>query len=582
LDAVATEPLTTRQRAILATVAVICAATRFLAVARSLWDWDEALFALGMREYDVTVHHPHPPGFPVYIGLAKLVRFLAPSDFRALQAVNVVAAMLVFPAMYYFARRLGFRFTISVLAGALFAFFPNVWFFGGGAFSDIPSIVLVLFAVGLLVRGAEDRNAYWLGTLLLAIAIGIRPQNFLVGLLPGLYATRKRRPHEVLIALLIGMVVVGAAFGGAIYATGSYEQYLRVVREHGDYIARVDSWRNVDRPPMWRLADRFFIKQYQSPGLGFAASFFVICSAIASVRARSRPMLFNVMAFAPFALFAWAMLDRYSISRFSIGYQPMFALLLADGIRRVGRKYAAVLGAAFIAAFAAYTLPGLNLVRAEVAPSVRAAAALKQYVDPRRDQLFVGHTMSKFVDLVAPGIPYTRVADDRVMPLTTSQPAWLLAEITETGEAGMVFRRERGNLWNIARHHYFEIKLQRLDALPRFVSGWHEPEKNDIWEWRWMGGQSTTILPPSNGRTMLRMRLTPPDELLDKGATVTIKLNGQVLETFQPSGEMARDYRVIAAPGGQPNMLELSIDQTAARENRDLGLKLQDLGWGPA
>jgi len=170
------------------------------------------------------------------------------------------------------------------------------------------------------------------------------------------------------------------------------------------------------------------------------------------------------------------------------------------------------------------------------------------------------------------------------MPLTTSKPAWLLAEITETAPSGLLFHRERGNLWNIARHHYFEIKLQRLTALPQFVSGWYEPEKDDIWEWRWMGARSTTVLPPSGGRTMLRMRLMPPDELLDKGATVTIKLNGTVLETFQPRGEMARDYRVIAAPDGQPNVLELSIDKTVVREGEDrtVGLKLQDLGWGPA
>ena len=32
------------------------------------------------------------------------------------------------------------------------------------------------------------------------------------------------------------------------------------------------------------------------------------------------------------------MLDRFSVSRFSIGYQPMFALFVADGIRRVARQ----------------------------------------------------------------------------------------------------------------------------------------------------------------------------------------------------------------------------------------------------
>ncbi|HEX2059769.1 MAG TPA: hypothetical protein VHK90_03435, partial [Thermoanaerobaculia bacterium] len=212
------ESLTRRQRMIVLVIAVVCAATRLLALARSVWDWDEALFVMALRDYDVTLHHPHPPGFPVYIALANLAKLVVHDNFRALQSVNLVAAMLVFPALFLFARELRLRFATCVMAAALFAFFPNVWFFGGGAFSDIPSIVLVLFAVTFLLRGARDRTAYWIGTLLLALAIGIRPQNLLVGLIPGIYATSRRRPHEIAIALLIGVVVVTAAFGGAIYA----------------------------------------------------------------------------------------------------------------------------------------------------------------------------------------------------------------------------------------------------------------------------------------------------------------------------------------------------------------------------
>ena len=50
--------------------------------------------------------------------------------------------------------------------------------------------------------------------------------------------------------------------------------------------------------------------------------------------------------------------------------------------------------------------------------------------------------------------------DDRAMPLDRARAApWLLAEITRPTPEGFVFRRERGNLWNIARRHYFEIKL---------------------------------------------------------------------------------------------------------------------------
>ncbi|HYO78761.1 MAG TPA: hypothetical protein VE010_20035 [Thermoanaerobaculia bacterium] len=582
MNAAVPEPLTQRQRTILWCVALVCAASRFLAIAKSLWDWDEALLTLGMREYDVEVHHPHPPGFPVYIGLAKLVRVVAASDFRALQTVNVIAALLVFPALYFFARSLRFSFSISVMAAALFASFPNVWYFGGGAFSDVPSIVLVLFAVALLLRGAEDRNAYWLGTLLLALAIGIRPQNILVALLPGLYASSRRRPHEVLIALLIGVVVVGAAFGGAIYATGSFDQYMHSVRDHGQYIARVDSWRNPERPPMWRLADRFFIKQYQLPALGFIATIFVLVSLAGSIRERSRPMLFNALTFVPIALFAWAMLDRYSISRFSIAYQPMFALLLADGIARAAGKRAPLLAGALIAAFAIFTIPALNVVRGGVAPSLQAAAAVTRHVDVRHEQLFVGHTMSKFIDVVAPQLPYIRIVDDRAMPLSATRPAWLLAEITETAPSGLLFRRERGNLWNIARHHYFEIKLQRVEAGAQFVDGWYEGETYQLWEWRWMQRRSRTILPPAGGRTMLRMTLTPPPELIAQNAMIAVTLNGQLLETFRAGGEIRRDYRVKPASAGRPNVLELAIDKSAMHEGREVGLKLQDLGWGPA
>lgn len=587
------EPIAARQRALVIALAVVCALTRFLALARSVWDWDEALLTMAMRDYDVTHHHPHPPGFPVFIAMARIARLVVPDDFRALQAVNLIAAMLVFPAVYFFARELRLRFETSVMAAALFAFFPNVWFFGGGAFSDIPSIVLVLFAVTFMLRGAGEgragRNAYWLGTLLLALAIGIRPQNILIGLIPGIYATRKRRPLEILVALLIGIVVVGAAYGGAVYATGDLQQYIRIVREHGDYISRIDSWRSPERPPLWRILDRFFVKQYQSPALSVIASLLALVSIFGSIRERNRSMMWAALAFVPFAILAWLMLDRFSISRFSIGYQPMFALFVADGIRRISgsrRWLAPALTAALILGFVAYTLPALEPVRNEVAPSILAAQAVAKHVDPRREHLFVGHTMTAFMDFVLPGFPYTRVIDDRAMPLTAAQqPAWLFAEITETAPEGFLFRRERGNLWNIARRHYFEIKLQPLRDRPRFLSGWYSPEAMGIDEWRWMRRHSVTLLPPGRGRTLLRMHLGVPAEVMPRNPAITVKLNGRVVDRFHTTaGYLERDYRVIAAPRGLPNVLELSIEHsvTPAHDGRELGLRMRFLGWGPA
>ena len=75
-------PLTEWQRRIFRIALAVVTATRLYAIAPSLWDWDEAQFASGVREFNVgRDHHPHPPGFPLYMLAAKLVRPFVSSDF---------------------------------------------------------------------------------------------------------------------------------------------------------------------------------------------------------------------------------------------------------------------------------------------------------------------------------------------------------------------------------------------------------------------------------------------------------------------------------------------------------------------
>jgi hypothetical protein len=571
--------------------AILCVVSRFAAMARSLWDWDEALFCLGMRAYDVTSHHPHPPGFPVYIALGHIARLLTHDDFRALQALNLIAGCLVFPAVFLLARELRFRFEIAVVAGTLCAFFPNVWFFGGGAFSDVPSIVLVVFAIAMLFRGCRDAEAYLVGAFLLALAIGIRPQNLLIGLFPGALATWHRAREnwrDVVFAALVGISTVALAFGSAAWVTGSWDRYMDAIRAHGDYITNIDSFRAPGRPPLWRLFDRFFIKQYESPLLSVVASVFVGISAIGAIRRRDARIGFAVLAFAPMAVMAWLMLDRFSVSRFSIGYIPLFALMAADGIERALRGHddlALVAGLALTVAFAAYTWPALTQVRHDVAPPVLAVCAAQQHIDPKKDQLFVAFNMTPFVEYFAPTLRFTRVMDDRAMPLSfgTRRP-WLLAEDESTPRSGYVYRRERGHLWNIARRHYFECGLEPMTRLPLFVSGWYLPERAGHDEWRWMPKQSVTRLPPMSGTTKLRLLFELPGELMPRHPVVTVTLNGRVLERFTPpDARVQRDYKVEPAPNGAANTLVLQTTETVSPKDdpRALGLQVRYLSWGP-
>ena len=588
-------PLTNRERKWYWGLLLFSGMSRFLAMARSLWDWDEALFCLGMRSYDVTLHHPHPPGFPLFIAAAKVLRPAVGSNFQALQAVSLIAGVLLFPALFMLGRELRLSFVTAALAAVLCAFFPNVWFFGGAAFSDVPSIVVVMFAVAFLFRGCRDARAYWIGSLLLAVASGIRPQNFLIGLFPGLLATwfrARRSMREVAVAALIGVITVGAAFGGAIVATGNYRGYVNVVHAHADYISRVDSFRSAARPALWRLLSKFFVKQYGSPGLSLVTSLLVAISIGGSIRSRDRSMLYNALTFGPFAILAWLMLDRYSVSRFSIGYAPMFALFAADGAARLSRGRQRIeigISGLLATGFFLWTLPALTAVRNEISPTVLAGQAVNDHIDPRRDQLFVAGDVTPFIELLAPGVPFIGVLDERAMPMTIgSRRPMLVSEIAMTNPAGYVYRRQHDRLWNIARRHYFDVALQQVTVGPQFVSGWYPGERAGRDEWRWMSAHSVTRLPPVKGPAVLRLQFAVPVELVPQHPLILITLNGTMIDQFAASQEKnEKDYDVTPAESGV-NVLELSIDRTlnpartgVGTDVRDLGLLVRFLSFGP-
>jgi hypothetical protein len=142
-----------REKLVVVATTLLVAATRVLALARSPWEWDELAFCLGVRNYDVIHHFPHPPGFPLFIAFAKVFRFLGLPDFRALQMVVLLGAIALFPLTYLLARELGFSFGVALGGALMLVFAPNVWFYGGTAFSDIPTLALTLAACVLLLRG---------------------------------------------------------------------------------------------------------------------------------------------------------------------------------------------------------------------------------------------------------------------------------------------------------------------------------------------------------------------------------------------------------------------------------------------
>ncbi|HJT18372.1 MAG TPA: hypothetical protein VJ853_13325, partial [Thermoanaerobaculia bacterium] len=244
--------------------------------------------------------------------------------------------------------------------------------------------------------------------------------------------------------------------------------------------------------------------------------------------------------------------------------------------------FEALLGAALIVSFIIYTGPSLGVVRNTISPSVLGVEAVRQHLD-RTSDLYVAFPMTPFIDYLLPTRMYHLVADERALPITApAHPPFLLTEIDRTQPTGWVFTRDRGALWNIARRHYFEVALEPIRQQARFVSGWYPAERSGPDEWRWMINRSTTILPPQNGTTKLRIKFDVPDELMSNPPTIAFALNGALIDRFQaPEAHMEREWDVM--PGSGENTLEITTDRTLANssDRRNLGLLVRYLSWGP-
>jgi hypothetical protein len=603
LDQLGTAPeaLTRRQRWFFAIASVVVALTRLFAVSRTLWDWDETLFSHSLLDYDVVHHHPHPPGFPLFVGLARLIHLVVASEFRSLQIITVCGAMLLFPLTVFLGRELRLSFSTAMVAAFLLAFFPNVWFFGGTAFSDVASLALVVLACALLLRGCRDRNAYFFGAFVLALAAGFRPQNLVVGCFPALLSSWfrwrvTRSLAQPLAGAAIGAVTLFATYAGAALATGDWREYLAAVRHHSAYIAKVDSFRNPARPPLHKMFDDFFIRPYRMREINTTVSLFAAIGVIAAFFRRRTPLLLALAAFGPFCLLGWLMLDRHSTSRFSIGWAPLIAICAAEGVRRAARGVAAltrrqrseaiataVVTTALVGLMISWTFPALKVVRRKVSPPMQAIAWIHANV-PAGSTIYFDGTVEPFVNLMLRD--YRTERFDGSAPDVAGQRGWVFREGVSSHDGGHNFTFQRRTLWNLARRRYFELSVAPVDTSMRFAAGWHGAESSDTHMYRWMTQSGVVLLGPTATAGRIVMRGYVPLDALPEPPEITVRLNGVVLGKFVASSANVERSFVIGPLPAESNELRIETSRIVnprkeglGDDARDLGFRLDSLAW---
>jgi hypothetical protein len=472
------EPLTPRQRWFVAALALGVAATRFMALSRSMWDLDEALFASALQHYDVAQHHPHPPGFPLFLAVAKLVRLVVSDDFHALRTVSLLASLFVFPAMFALARSFRFRFRTCVVASLLFCFLPNVWYWGGTGFSDELALVTALAAAALLLR--DRRRSYIGGCLFFAATMLVRAQNVLMiwtWIVASWRRLRARRFAEVVTGTALIVVLVLIGYGIAAKLTG-FPQFISATEGHQHYVATVDGALNPRRIPMLNLLHDFLFDPFESR----AASTAMFVFALLSFARPRRAHIDILLTFLPNFFLAWFLLSPSGISRLSLGYIAFDVLLAADGLdvaatfiasrfsvisrEHLAASVQAAFAALIISRYVAWVWPSLHEIRAFDSPPVQAMRWIRENVPPG-NTIYLNGGMGAFGAYYLPGYKIVTSPGEFDPKQLTQKDAYLATDHLDLGRNAVNLQRPHKRLWALFNRRYFEASVVPVKSMSR-------------------------------------------------------------------------------------------------------------------
>jgi len=300
--------------------------TRLPFMAEYLYEWDSIQFALGLEEYNVPLHHPHPPGYPFYILAARAVNLLLRDAADALSALSLVFSCCTIVAVYALGRELAGRQT-AITASIVLFFAPVFWLYG-----EISTIyaaegmwsALVAFACYRAAKG----GAGWavISAVLLGVAGGFRA-NIILFLLPlWLYCVlRGGRGRGMLVPLLALILSVLSWLLPLLLLFG---------RDYMDASRLLYGYSNItsvftDPAGLW-LTNAAKAVLYTFYGFGPLCCILLLCllaSALAGGKRRELPLPFFLWWILP--PFCYYFLLHIKKPGYTLTYVPGLALLLA-------------------------------------------------------------------------------------------------------------------------------------------------------------------------------------------------------------------------------------------------------------
>jgi hypothetical protein len=492
--------------------ALIVLVSRIATMPRTFWESDELLFAGAVRHFDPWSSHPHPPGYPLYVGLGKFVNFFTNDPFLALRTLSIISCVIGFLALSATFRHVLDDAELAVCGALLFYFSSAVLVHGVLPLSDSPSlmfIALMLYAATAFPDRATQRTAIGLG-LACSAAIGTRPQLAVV-LLPLFIAllvwTRDARKFA---AGVISFGVLSIAwFAPLMDAAGGWTKLTMWETRQVAYVAQHDAAASRGASSAGAVISRFVSHPWGPKWIALPLFALAILGVFALWKIPKQR--FFAIAFLTIAhlIVAIAIMDPADAARYSMPHMIGFALLAAAGLRIV-RESAQMRIAPFIAvvvaaiASIAYTAPIIRERVSHPSPPIAAANFVKSTFPPNSVVLYDLSTRPHVEELL--GARFKTMNVEKGMRELYDSPQTPLVLI---GDGGSRDPNARSFAWppsdaygKLTRNHFRVVTVDPITPSERFfpVKGVYALERNAQGdEWRWLAPEAVLRLPRAHG-----------------------------------------------------------------------------------
>lgn len=518
-----------QRRGVLLAALGVAVATRLATLPKSIWEFDESLFIRAIGDYEPLLHHPPPPGYPLFIGLAKGVTALVGDPFLALVALSTVASIAGFVILASAFTRIIGDALFGIIGALLFYQSPAMLVHSTLPISDPGGLALLAASLYAATRTVDDgKRAKWpvLFAFAAAATVGWRPQ-LSIAILPMLGATLglAKGGRRKLAVLAVFTVTCSAWLIPLAIETGGVSGLIRFETSQAGYLAEHDADVSRSGWSTQQIVLRFVAHPWGTKLLSFpiiaAAAVGLSGLVFSSARRRAAPAIAMGGVYLAAGLL---IMDPADGVRYALASTLFVALLAAAGVQQlkgfavangVVEGFVGAAAVAYMAGSAFYVFPLLEQRAVEPSPPVAAAEFARTHF-PRGAVALYELPLWPHATYLLPEFNPMRIDDGLARFSHRSDvPLFLYVDGRSTLPGASTFSWNQSDAYSkLTRNHYRVTSVVPLPPGRRFrpVRGVYAPERDrGSREWRWVAPEAEIVLPPT-GATRARLTLGLPPE----------------------------------------------------------------------